>query len=373
MPFSIFIKQFFAKEKKYGSKDRKQIASLCYNYFRAGLALNKNITAENLLAAFFIVLNKPADLIKELKPEWHGSEIKTVEEKSKLLPFLFNLKEVFPFVSSLNCHTNIDLLCHSILQQPYVFARIRPQHKKQTVEKIRTGAVEYTFLNNESCVQFLPGTNIEKFLLPDKEVSIQDYNSQLVLDYIKQSSFVASREEIKVWDCCAASGGKSILLYDLLNGNIRLTVSDIRQSIITNLQHRFKNAGIKNYKSLVADISNPEAKLSFDKYDIIICDAPCTGSGTWARTPEQLYFFNPASIDEFATKQKRIAANAIKHLNNNGLFFYITCSVFEKENEGVAEYISKEEGIELLEIKNLFGYGMKADSMFVAVLRKHGQ
>ena len=50
-----------------------------------------------------------------------------------------------------------------------------------------------------------------------------------------------------------------------------------------------------------------------------------------------------------------------------------TIAEFEKENEGVAEYISKEEGIELLEIKNLIGYGMKADSMFVAVLRKHGQ
>ena len=85
MPFSIFIRQFFAKEKKYGSKDRKQIAALCYSYFRVGLALNKEINAENLLAAFFIVNNEASILIQELKPEWHGHEADTLEEKIKLI------------------------------------------------------------------------------------------------------------------------------------------------------------------------------------------------------------------------------------------------------------------------------------------------
>ena len=143
---------------------------------------------------------------------------------------------------------------------------------------------------------------------------------------------------------------------------------------MANLKQRFKNAGIKNYHSFVADISNNENPDSYrgpaEKYDVIVCDAPCTGSGTWARTPEQLYFFNSSTIDEFAAKQKKIATNVLQHLNNNGLFFYITCSVFTKENEAVAQHISQQKGIELIEMKNLFGYEMKADSMFVAVFQK---
>jgi len=370
MPFSIFIKQFFAKEKKYGSKDRKQIAALCYSYFRVGLALNKEITTENLLAAFFIVNNEPSVLIQELKFEWHRHEAVVLEEKIKLVNSNFTLENIFPFANDLNAQTNVELCCQSILQQPNVFARIRPQYKQATIAKIKTSGVQYELLNDDNCVQFLPGTNIDTFLLTDKEVTIQDYNSQQVLNYLQQYNFTAEEKETTVWDCCAASGGKSILAYDLLNGQIKLTVSDIRQSIIVNLQQRFKNAGIKNYRSFVADISDSEMKRPAEKYDIIICDAPCTGSGTWARTPEQLYFFNPSAINEFAATQKKIATNVLQHLNKNGLFFYITCSIFTKENEAVAQHIAEQKGMELIEMKNLFGYQMKADSMFVAVFRK---
>ncbi len=371
MPFSIFIKHFFSKEKKYGSKDRKQIAAICYSYFRAGLALQKKLSPENLLQALFLANEEPSSIIKELKPEWDGYTGKPAHEKIKLLHESFATSDIFPFTEELNDEMDIDLFCQSFLQKPALFARIRPPHKRAAIEKINASGIEHHFLNNNNSVQFLAGTNIETFLTIDKEVVVQDYNSQQVFNFIAQNKKRFLEKETTVWDCCAASGGKSILMYDLLDGQVKLTVSDIRQSIMANLQLRFKNAGIKNYQHFIADIHNNANKTPATSYDVIICDVPCTGSGTWGRTPEQLYFFNPFTIEEFTAKQKKIAANALAHLNANGFLFYITCSVFKKENEEVAEHLSKQPGMELIEMKNLFGYEMKADSMFVAVLRKN--
>ncbi len=367
IPFSIFLKHFFAKEKKYGSKDRKQIASLCYSYFRIGLALNKNITEENIITAFFLTSKDPSALVQELKPGWANAITKSVQEKIIIAKAGFSVRDIFPFTNELNDDTNAELFSKSFLEQPYLFIRTRPQYKNTVVDKIKKSKSEYQFLKNNNCVQFPPATKIGNFLTPDKEVVIQDYNSQQVLNYIISSNFFPDKKEVTVWDCCAASGGKSILIFDLLQGKIKLTVSDIRQSIITNLQQRFKKAGIKNYHHFVADISS---EVPAAKYDIIICDAPCTGSGTWSRTPEQLYFFNPEAIDEFASRQKRITVNILSHLNHNGLFFYITCSVFKKENEDVVAHISKQPGIQLIEMKNLDGSEINADSMFVAVFTK---
>jgi len=371
-PFSIFIKQCFSKEKKFGSRDRKQIAALCYSYFRVGLGFNKQLNENNLLSAFFLANTGTSSLVQELKPAWVPLMNSTIDEKINTINQPFNLANIFPFKEELNNTIDADSFCRSLLIQPELYTRIRPQYKKEVVEKINTTGIQHRFLNHAT-IQFPPGTNIENFLEPDKEVVIQDLNSQKVLDYIcKHRDIFPDDKIISAWDCCAASGGKSILLHDLLPQKIKLTVSDIRQSIISNLHDRFKRAGIKGYEHFVADISNNEKKSPAGLYDIIICDAPCTGSGTWSRTPEQLFFFEPSTINEYASLQKKIATNALSHLNNDGLFFYITCSVFKKENEDVVQHIKQQPGMQLLEMKHLYGYEMKADSMFVAVFKKTG-
>ena len=72
---------------------------------------------------------------------------------------------------------------------------------------------------------------------------------------------------------------------------------------------------------------------------MIIADVPCTGSGTWGRTPEQLYYFEDRKIEEYASLQKQIVTNVISHLAPGGYFLYITCSVFKKENEEAIDFI----------------------------------
>jgi len=374
IPFSIHIKQFFAKEKKYGSKDRKQITAICYNWFRMGLAFQKQLTEENLITSWFLVAKEKSALIESLRPAWFNMMEQSFVDKARFLYLAISTANLFPFSNEINDPANTDAFYNSFLEQPYLFVRIRPAQQQAVIEKIKAAGIDYRLLNHNNTLQLAPGTKIDSLLQIDQEVVIQDYNSQQVLCYLEQNHLFPATKELSAWDCCAASGGKSILLYDVMNGNIHLTVSDIRQSIIANLQQRFKHAGIKKYHHFIADVSivnNDPNRLPTEKYDLIICDAPCTGSGTWSRTPEQLYFFEPAAIDVFAHKQKKIAANVLPYLKKSGLFFYITCSVFKKENEEVAEFISKQNGIKLVEMKNLYGYEIKADSMFVAVFRKY--
>jgi len=197
---------------------------------------------------------------------------------------------------------------------------------------------------------------------------VQDYNSQRVGDLIKLALGNVQQATVKVWDCCAASGGKSILAYDLIP-NIDLTVSDIRESILITLKKRFQKAGIKKYKSFVTDLNN-DSRLITHAYDLILCDVPCTGSGTWARTPEQLFYFKREAIEKYAALQKKIIENVVPHIKPGGQLLYITCSVFKKENDDVVQFAQEKFNLQLKRMEILKGYEMKADTMFAALFTK---
>jgi len=178
----------------------------------------------------------------------------------------------------------------------------------------------------------------DKYFELDKEVVVQDYNSQQIAGFIP----VRRGQPDRVWDCCAGSGGKSIMAYDL-NSNIDLVVSDIRESILVNLKKRFESARVKKYKSLLLDLSNGNTRQSIinNQQSIIIADVPCTGSGTWSRTPEQLFYFNERKIEEYAALQKKIISNIVPNLKPGGILLYITCSVFKKENEAMVTWLKE--------------------------------
>ena len=72
VPFAIFIKQFFATEKKFGSNDRKQIASLCFNYFRLGSAVKTIPVQEKIIIASLLCNQAPSAFMNAIKPGWNG-------------------------------------------------------------------------------------------------------------------------------------------------------------------------------------------------------------------------------------------------------------------------------------------------------------
>ena len=179
---------------------------------------------------------------------------------------------------------------------------------------------------------------------------------------------VFTKEEVfYVWDCCAASGGKSIHLYDLFP-NIKLTVSDIRPSILKNLESRFSEAGIRNYDLKIADLSR--SFHSGFQYDLIIADVPCSGSGTWRRTPEQMKCFRSDDIQNYVSLQRKIISNVLPSIKSGGYLLYSTCSAFAAENEEQTDWIQKEFNLQIVTSGLIDGTEAMADTMYAALLQK---
>ncbi len=163
-----------------------------------------------------------------------------------------------------------------------------------------------------------------------------------------------------------------MLLKDI-QPDLRLTVSDKRAGILHNLTERFRNYHHRQPEKIVTDVTDEEIlkkQLKGRTFDHIICDVPCSGSGTWARTPEQAFFFKELSLDRYTTWQQQITVNAFRYLKKGGRMIYITCSVFEKENEAVIRYFLQHSSAALISSRLINGINNKADSMFIAVLQK---
>ncbi|MFM6923918.1 MAG: Fmu (Sun) domain-containing protein [Ferruginibacter sp.] len=365
IPFATFLKKYFNTHKKYGGRDRKQIAALCYHFYRLGKAVPQLPVEEKIIVAVFICETASNDFLAFHKPEWNDIITKPFAEKIAVAGF--TTEDIFPWAEALSAGIDAELFRFSFLKQPDLFLRIRPGNKETVIKKLQDAGIAFSMAGDD-CLALGNATKIEGVLDIDREVVIQDLNSQQVLNFLKDEARHIE-QPVSVWDCCAASGGKSILAYDILRGHIALTVSDIRESILSNLSDRFEKAGIKNYRSFTADLSQQYSILD-QQYSIVICDAPCTGSGTWSRTPEQLYFLKRKTIDVYVALQQQILSQVIPQLQPGGLFIYITCSVFKHENEEQVDFIKEKFHLQLLQMELLKGYDKKADSMFVAVFSK---
>jgi 16S rRNA (cytosine967-C5)-methyltransferase len=318
---------------------------------------------EKILLGFFLCSTSSNEMLNELKPEWNEKAAVSTKEKCSISGYQCSITNIFSWKGWVSEEIDYAQFCESFLIQPDLFLRIRPGMKKVVEKKLLENKIAFKFLS-PGCISLQSSVKADNFFTINKEVVIQDLNSQKVLEPLV--NYFAIKNSFKAWDCCAASGGKSFLLMDQFK-NIDLTVSDVRQNILHNLHTRFKRAGIKNYKSFVADLSHSPLTTHHSLFDLIICDAPCTGSGTWSRTPEQLLFFNEEKMNEYADLQRKIATNASKSLKQGGYILYITCSVFKKENEGVVEYLQQNTSLQLKSMKYFQGYEMRADTLFVAL------
>jgi 16S rRNA (cytosine967-C5)-methyltransferase len=229
--------------------------------------------------------------------------------------------------------------------------------------KIILTAAEVIFKDEgNGCLALPNGTRLETLFPKQHWFEVQDLSSQQTAQYFKPQKWDSW------WDACAASGGKSLLLYDR-EPSIKLVVSDIRESILANLDERFQLAGLQKYQKKLLDLTqNVESVLHDYEFDGVILDAPCSGSGTWGRTPEMISQFDSYKIEFFQKLQQSIVRNVVKYLKPGKPLIYITCSVFKAENEDVVDFIVKELGFKLEEQAVLKGYENKADTMFVSRL-----
>lgn len=369
VPFAQALKRFFADQKKYGSTDRRQIGHLCYSYYRALRILADDMSLnDKILLSHLLCTSEPGAFIETLKPEWIQYIGLTVDEKCGKFGLDFN--NIFPNIEASEDSIEKVKFSLSHFVQPDLFLRIRPGEAEKVKQKLDKAMLNYQQLDTD-CLVLPNKTKIEEYLQLNKQVVIQDYASQRVgklLDRVRKLT-PSSIARLKVWDCCAASGGKSILAIDKL-GPINLTVSDNRETILHNLKTRLQQANIRDYNCLNIDLTDQKMIEDLDAFDLIIADVPCSGSGTWSRTPERLHQCSMDEINNFAVLQKQITSNIQSKLKPGAFLLYITCSVYKQENSEIIDHLTSHHSLKFIESQLFSGYEHRSDTMFVALLQK---
>jgi 16S rRNA (cytosine967-C5)-methyltransferase len=398
MPLHAWLKTFFRDNKQMGSRDRKLLSTLVYSYYRLGHAIRSMPTDERIITALFLCGAAPGEFLQYFRDDWNERITLPLAEKMAYFQGQpegagFHVTDIFPWKDQLSPGIDHEAFCLSFLRQPDLFLRIRPGYQQAVLQKL-AAASQPPHTSNQPAApsyEFIPpftlrlpnGFNVEDHFTPDHEVVVQDYSSQRLASFFPGAptdpASPSATPPAFFWDACAASGGKSILAHDLFP-DMALTVSDVRESILHNLKGRFHAAGIKKYAAFVADLTrdlpasgqpapSPAATIAATA-DLILVDAPCTGSGTWGRTPEELCFFNPGKIRHYSTMQQQILAHIASSLAPGARLIYSTCSVFKKENEDIAGFIREKFDLEQDKMENIKGYDLQADTMFAARFRR---
>ena len=363
-PLSKFLPGFYRQNKQMGSTDRKVASRLIYNYFRLGAALPNLPSEDRLVVAEFLCNSQVNSFLQHFKPEWAVCVGFTLDEKLALVKTVykeFYLADVFPWADQISDGIDKEAFLKSFFVQPDLFIHVHNGYDHLVKAELNKAEVAFKDEGN-GCFALPNGTRLETIFPTQHWFEVQDYSSQQTANYFKPNKWD------QWWDACAASGGKSLLLHEM-EPDIKLVVSDIRESILSNLDERFQQAGLRKYQKKLLDLTqNPDQEMHDYAFDGIILDAPCSGSGTWGRTPEMIAQFHPSKIEFFQRLQKSIASNVAKFIKPGKPLIYITCSAFKGENEDVVNFLVKELGLKLEEQTVLTGYGNKADTMFVARL-----
>lgn len=371
MPLAAFLKKHFSENKKFGSKDRRFIAHLCYAYCRIGKAAS-GLPIENRFKIALFLVNKTEDGWAVLYDEnwlhhWERSVPEKIEFVSAQFPD-FQIPGLFPCINALSEAIDVKAFSLSHLIQPDVFLRIRPGKYDAVRKQMKTADIPFAKIS-ETCFALPNSVKIDEVVALDRDVVVQDKSSQRIAELFSKIE-TDKTKAIQLWDCCAASGGKTILAKDHL-GVMDITVSDIRSSILHNLAARFERAGIKYFQSLTTDLSKHNPKKPHGIFNLILADVPCSGSGTWGRTPEQLLFFTEDKISHYTDLQQNIVRNLLSSLAPGGYLLYSTCSVFKAENEGMKDFILKQDPeLKVIDEQYLIGYDQKADTMYAVLFRK---
>jgi 16S rRNA (cytosine967-C5)-methyltransferase len=337
---------------------------LMYNYFRLGKALYNTPTEDRLIVAEFLCNSQTNSFLQHFKPEWALCIGFDIDEKLKLVKTAhpdFKLTDVFPWSAELSEGIDKQAFLKSFFVQPDLFIRVRKGFEQNVKSVLTKESITFKDEGN-GCFSLPNGTRLETLFPQQNFFEVQDLSSQQTANYFKPEKWEAW------WDACAASGGKSLLLHEL-EPNLKLVVSDIRESILANLDERFQQAGLIKYQKKILDLTqNVDPELHNYEFDGIILDAPCSGSGTWGRTPEMISQFEPQKISFFQRLQQSIGSNVVKYIKPGKPLIYITCSAFKAENEANVDFLVKEVGLKLEKQTVLKGYENKADTMFVARL-----
>jgi 16S rRNA (cytosine967-C5)-methyltransferase len=152
-------------------------------------------------------------------------------------------------------------------------------------------------------------------------VELQDAASQAVIEALPEAN--------KCLDYCAGGGGKALAMA--AQPGRYVFAHDIDPNRMKDLEARAARAGVKIPQLTAARVAQ-EAP-----FDLVLCDVPCSGSGSWRRAPEAKWAFTPARLEALRAMQDSILEQSARLLDRPGVLVYATCSVLKVENEDRVE------------------------------------
>ena len=164
------------------------------------------------------------------------------------------------------------------------------------------------------------------------ETRLQDEGSQLVAELLGGTSHAVK----SILDCCAAPGGKTAILVERYPA-ARVVAWDVSAKRLEHMRERF--TGSSSLERIVYIEGDATQMPVENLYDLILCDVPCSGTGTLARNPEIKQRLQPEDLDRQSARQVAILAAALRHLAPGGRLLYSTCSLEPEENEAVIEQV----------------------------------
>src|SRR6188768_373327 len=212
---------------------------------------------------------------------------------------------------------------------------------------------------------------------------VQEPSSMFLEQALKQT--VDLSQPLKVLDLCAAPGGKSTHLLSLISKESLLVSNEVIRSRANILTDNIMKWGRSN---VIVTSNDPRDFQRLENYfDVIVVDAPCSGSGLFRRDHEAIEEWSVQNVALCSQRQQRILADVLPSLKNGGVLIYSTCSYSKEEDELICEWLKNELSIENCQlsidngwniVQSKVGYRfwpdkVKGEGFFIVCFRKAGE
>lgn len=317
----------YVRERKYiGSKDRRFITETVWKIIRnrrklvfdAGSNEPRRVLLTYLQDEDFDLLCGGeyglAPLSKEEK-EWlkrRNEEVYPAAVEAECPDWLFDKVKDIHLLKALNEPASADLRLNKGSR-----ARVIEQLQGEGLYFVPTpyspiGIRSAERVNLNNCVAYKEGV-----------IEVQDEASQLA------AILADVRPEHKIIDYCCGAGGKSLTMAFLMTRQGKIQIHDINRSRLEAVKERAVRLDVKNLE-IIEEVGDRD-------YDRFVVDAPCSGTGTWRRSPDAKYRLTPETLKELNKTQAELLEKAFNHIRRGGRVVYITCSILRDENEDIIE------------------------------------
>ncbi|MFN8295257.1 MAG: RsmB/NOP family class I SAM-dependent RNA methyltransferase [Chitinophagales bacterium] len=369
--------------KNFGSRDRSMIAECVYDVVRWKLKYEYQLSAYNADFTLYkhLVLVSLLNRNYSIKnPELFSISVDEITKLQNVIEQSIpehSIAQSYPKEFYDFCEKSIGkqwhLLSEALNQKPKVFIRTNTLKttKDKLLQQLTDNNIEtrcFASLNMTNCIEILSKNNLRNSdLYKEGLFEFQDIGSQAIGSFLFDAIEDKTKlNEITILDLCAGAGGKTLHLSALLQNKGKIYATDYKSSRLKNLEKRTQQAGCSN----IQIIDFKEIK-KLKNLDVILMDAPCSGSGTFKRQADLKYKITSEKINEYQNIQESLLQEYKNLIHKNGKIIYATCSILPQENQlQILNFIKNNPSFKLEKEIQLLPVEYDGDGFYMACLSK---